>query len=89
MTQLTLSSGDTYSCVMIGQMTAVRQAGLLRAGEGADQREILSAGCRKDSVGVLNVKVDSGKPADTIKPGCATWKLPPSEFQVWTAKAGG
>ena len=43
----------------------------------------------EDSIVVADVKVDVGKvkPADTIKPNCASLKLTPSEFQVWLVKA--
>ena len=45
----------------------------------------------KDAVEVPNSKVNTGKvkPADTIKPSCATLRLTPSKFQVWAAKARG
>ena len=46
---------------------------------------------RENSMMVSEVKADvrKVKPADTIKPGCASLKLTPSEFQVWAAKATG
>ena len=46
---------------------------------------------RESSILVSDVKADTVKvkPADTIKPSCATLKLTPSEFQIWARKARG
>ena len=46
---------------------------------------------RENSMVVSEVKADvrKVKPADTIKPGCASLKLTLNEFQVWAAKATG
>ena len=46
---------------------------------------------RENSMIVSEVKADVRKikPADTIKPDCASLKLTPSEFQEWAAKMTG